>query len=320
MGGLEKRVAASLFAVCLVMAVILVRAATAGPADVEDLRHFNALTTSEFGPESSFFATGIHGDAQTYALIAADPLGHQPHFSIFDPDYRYARSGFAWAASAVVLGNEGLILAGLAIVGAICIGLLGYIAFASRELLGWKTWLLIANPALFLAFVGDTAESLAVLLLTVALLYGSVWSSVGLAMVRPSFLAGLADRRRLFFAGIAAAVVFRVIWLLRFDGSPLAGAGNLDLPFSGLIAEPSWVGLVVTAAGVVTLVFGIRRRSWSWILAGLMVASLSHLVHAVPSNTVRAAALLPVLWALSDFQPVDEPESAREKSRVSPLP
>lgn len=311
------RMQAVALAVVLVLAVVSIRAARSDPVVMGDLERFRSATQLDIGPSLPFFGAGLDGDGQAFAAIASDPLGRQEHFALFAPDYRYARSGFSWLGSMLVLGVDGLLLAGIAAVGLLSVGLVGYVAVRERERLGIKAWWLIANPALFIAVGGDTAESLAILLLVLALLGGHVWSAVSLAVVRPSYLLALLDRRRLFIPAIGMALGFRLFWVLRFDGVFSGFVGTLGLPFGGFIAEPSVAGLVVTAAAVVTIVIGVLNKSWSWVLSGLLVVCLTSSVHLEPLIVIRVAGMLPVLWAFGPQRHLGIATSKEEESGTS---
>ena len=308
---------AAALAVVLMLVAVSIRAARSDPAVVmEDLERFRSATQLDIGPALPFFAAGLNGDGQAFAAIASDPLGRQKHFVLFGADYRYARSGFSWLGSMLVFGVDGMLLAGIAAVGLLSVGLVGYIALRERERLGIKAWWLIANPALFIAVMGDTAESLAILLLALALLGNHVWSGVYLAVVRPSYLLALSDRRRLFIPALGMALGFRLFWILRFDGVLSVDGGNLGLPFGGLMAEISVTGFVVTVAAVVTIVIGMLNKSWSWVLSGLLVVCLTNKVHLEPVHAVRAAGMLPVLWAFGTQRHLGITKLREEESRA----
>lgn len=140
--------------------------------------------------------------------------------TLYHPSYRFARSGYSWVASALVLGEENLLLLGLSEVGLVSIGVVVWIATGLRESLGPRARFLLANPALYLGFLIDTAEPLAVALLTLALVGSSTWSAVGLAVVRPSYLVALANKGRMLVLAVLAALAFRLFWVVRFGDSP----------------------------------------------------------------------------------------------------
>lgn len=286
----------------LVAVVVMVlaagaRYAIAGPDDLTDLRRLEQGTGLDMGPESAWFATGLNGDGAAFAIMAADPLGRDVGKSIKFPAFRYSRAGFSWAAAAVVLGDEGLVLLGLSLVGLISIGLVASLGVRLYEERGVWAWALIVNPALYLGFVSDTAEPLAVFLLATSLMGSRWWGPVALAVVRPSYLVGIAGRWKHFLLGLGVAGVARLFWVFWFDDSLTAGLWALGLPLRGVMESPSPLGFLVVGAGLVTLVVGGVRRDWSWIASGLLVASLSVEVLRDPINAVRAAGMLPVLWA-----------------------
>jgi hypothetical protein len=251
--------------------------------------------------------------------MAADPLGTDEGWGINVPHYRYQRVGYSWAAAAIVFGQENLLLAGLTIVGLLSVGGVVFIAHRQRDILGLRAWWLLVNPALYIGALNDTAEPMAILLLTVAFVSGGIWSSLGLAFVRPSYVIALADRPRRLFAALGTAVLLRLVWSLHFDGSVFTTVGNLGLPFVGFVHEPSLSGSLVLLAGVITFAIGVRIRSWAWVFSGLLVVCLSASVFVVPIHAMRAAGMLPVLWAFygHDQRRGNEPSSAEQESRTS---
>lgn len=119
----------------------------------------------DVGEPPKWFSAWSLGDGQAYAVIAADPSGVKLGQEIKEPAYRFSRAGYSWLAAVFTLGNESWVPYGMALAGAASlIGILA-LAIALRGRLGWRSWLLIANPALYLGFAGDTSEPLGVLLL-----------------------------------------------------------------------------------------------------------------------------------------------------------
>jgi hypothetical protein len=155
----------------------------------------------------------------------------------------------------------------------------------------------LANPALYIGFVGDTAEPLAIALLTLALAYGSFLATLALAIVRPDYLVGLLSNWRLVLSGALLGVGFRMFWVERFDDSMIGGSVALSWPMVGIIDASSPVGWLVIAAGLFTVVRGIVERDLSWVASGVLVVCFSAVVYDSTANAIRAAGLLPVLWA-----------------------
>jgi hypothetical protein len=317
---MKPRVVAVVLSVTVVAVVVLVRLVAAGPDDIRDLAQFQQATGIEAGPGYAFFAAGLNGDGAVFTIMAADPLGQEEGKAIHDQAYRYQRFGYAWAASAVALIQEEFLLAGLAIVGFVSLGLVAYIAFSRRETLGPRAWWLLANPALYVGVAFDTAEPLAILLLTVALMGGGVWPAVVMATVRPTYVLGLADRRRLFVPAVIVALAVRILWIVVFDASFLSGTVNLGLPLRGFLDEPSLIGALVMGAGIITLIMGVKHRRFSWVLSGLLVLCLSGVVYADPINAVRAAGMLPVLWAFGTAKSTSIGGADGKKSQAALLP
>ena len=316
----NEKAAALILSLVVVASVAVVRAVAAGEWDLANLDRRQAESGIAFGPETEFFAAGLHGDGAVFAIIAADPFGTDEGKAIYVPEYRYQRAGYSWAVAGVVFGQENFLLAGLAVVGLLSVGGVIFIAHRQRDRLGMRSWLLLVNPALYIGALNDTAEPLAILLLTAAFVSSGVWSSLGLAFVRPSYVVGLADRPGRFFAALGAAVLMRLVWSLHFDGSFFTTVGNIGLPFVGFVSEPSLLGFLVLFAGVTTFATGVRTRSWAWILSGLLVVCLSASVFVVPTHAVRAAGMLPVLWAFYGHNQPRASQAVRLKRRSTHLP
>ncbi|MGA7097452.1 MAG: hypothetical protein WB245_07780 [Acidimicrobiia bacterium] len=283
--------------VLLMAATALARGIEAGPQDLERLHEFERESGLDVGPDTEWFANGLSGDGAVYAIMATDPFGSAQGALILDPSYRYARVGYSWVSSALVLGRRSLILMGLSFTGLICVGLVTFMAAGLRDQLGLKTWLLVLNPALFIGALYDTAEPLAIVLLVAGFVAGLRLCSLALAVVRPTYAVAVANRPATFVAVIVLSILFRLVWVAHFGDSIMGGASNLAFPFTGVASSPNPVGFAVLVAGLVTLIGGIRARSWSWLAAGLLVCCLGGPVYADPINAVRAAGMLPVLWA-----------------------
>lgn len=286
-----------LFAVVIVSVLIGLRLLLTGPGEMDDLRSFETATGSEIGPEAAFFAAGLDGDGATFTIVALDPLGRRIGHLLNDPSYRYMRFGFPWLATGVVAGHEDLVLLGLTVVGMAAAGLVAFTASRLNETRGLWAWLLVANPALVLGALNDTAEPLAIALLALAIMTGSMWAAVLLAAVRPTFLIAIAGRWRILAVAFAVAATSKVYWSWHFEESFLTGGSNLDLPFAGVVASPTILGWMLMAAAVVTAVIGGVKRDWAWVVSGVFVLCFGQVVVDTPINALRAAAFLPVLWA-----------------------
>jgi hypothetical protein len=289
--------AAAALAMVLVLLGIGIRLAVSGPEDIDKLAQFEATSGIDVGPKTAWFATGLHGDGAVYTVIAADPFGAGVGRTLLIPSYRYSRAGYSWLGAALVIGRDQLLLLGLSLVGLASIAVVAWQAVKLREALGLKAWLLLANPALYIGFVGDTAEPLAIALLTLALAHGSLLASLGLAMVRPDYLVGLLSNWRLALSGGLLGVAFRMLWVERFDDSVVGGSVALAWPMVGILEAGSPVGWLVIAAGLYTVIKGVVTRDLSWVASGVLVVCFSAVVYDTPVNAIRAAGLLPVLWA-----------------------
>lgn len=286
------------FVLATVLVAILARGLVTGPPDLEDLSEVKAIAGVDLGPESEWYASGMNGDGATFAVMAADPLGRGPGRLLKVPSLRYSRFAYAWLATGLALGRDELVLFGLSLVGLLSVGGVAWVAFGLRDRMGASAWLLVANPALFISFVGDTAESLGILLLTIGLVGGAgLIAGLGLSVVRPSYLLGLGFNPGVAVSGLLIAVISKSLWAAHFGDGVLSGSFNLSLPLAGFLESPSVVGWLVVGAGAFTLARGATRRDISWVVSGMLVLSLSSVVYDTPINAVRAGGLLPVLWA-----------------------
>ncbi len=246
----------------------------------------------------AWFSAWSLGDGQAFAVIAADPSGVKLSGEIKEPAYRYTRAGYGWAATLGSLGRETWIPYGLAVVGTLAI--VGTLALAARlrDRLGARAWLIVANPALYLGFAGDTAEPLGIFLLVWALGGGSLIASALLGITRPSYLVALAGRLRQIVVGVIATIAILVYGFLRFSSAQFVpDGGRVAVPFTAYLENSSLLGWVLAALAVVTLLVGIWRKDWAWGAAALLVVSLGTDVTLDPVNAWRAAGMLPVLWA-----------------------
>ena len=303
---------ATVFALVLMVVAIGVRFLATDLTDEADLAWFRGATQMDVGPSEAWFASGLNGDGATFVIMAGDPLGRGPGQLLRYPAYRYSRVGYSWLAAAVVAGREGLLLLGLSAVGLASFGVVGWIAFRLEERRGIAAWLLLLNPALLVGFIWDTAESLAVVLLSLALWRGSAWATASVVLVRPSYILALGSRTSHLLLGALGAVLIKGIWSVRFQESFFSGAWNLTFPIKGFLDTPSAVGLLVLLAGAATMVIGLFRRDLGWALSGLLVVSMGAVVYDTPINALRAAGMLPVLWAFGpgyQGQPKDSDSS-----------
>lgn len=268
------------------------------------------LPVSEVGP---FFSGWTFGDGQAFAVIASDPLGEDAGAGLGDPGYRYMRAGFGWLAWMVSLGRPGLVPYAMTAIGLASIGCLYLLAVRRHTQLGPSIWLLCLNPALFVALARGTAETLGVLLLALACLSGRWAWAGGLGVVRPSLLVALVAKPRFVGAGVvaSASIALLAAWRFGFDLSQYGG--RLTLPIVGYVGSADAISWLVALAALATLCIGIRERNWDWMVAGAFVLCLAPAVVGHSINSVRAAGMLPVLWAIGTFhlsssRPDHEPE------------
>lgn len=252
----------------------------------------------DVGEPGPWFSAWSLGDGQAYVLIALDPTGGKLSQEVSAAGYRFIRAGHGWAGWAFSLGRAKWAPHGLAAVGALAIVGTLIATTRLRDVLGPRAWLVLANPALYIGFGGDTSETIGIFFLTVALGWGSMWAAVAVGLSRPTFLVALWGRWRLLAAGGAAAACLAVYGVLSFGAPAMVPPGGaLGPPLLGYVAYPSVWGFALLVAAVATVVLGAIRRDWSWVLTGLFIICFGDQVVENPINAWRAAGLLPVLWA-----------------------
>jgi len=268
------------------------------------------------GDVGRWFSGWTIGDGQLFAVIAADPLGVDEGWEMIQPAFRYWRAGFGWLAWGASLGQERWVPYGMAIVGTLSLVAIFLLAAKLRPKLGWSAWLLVFNPAVLIAFAGDTAEGLGVLALAYAIASGRIWPAAALGVIRPDFMVALVGRWRSFFWGAATAALMALLWVIRFGFEGSQYGSNFVLPFLGYLAEPSPQAIGLAAFASVTVWRGWRHRDWAWVASGAMVLCFSEFIVADANNGWRVVGMLYVLWAFGPgYQP--EPTGARASSEVS---
>jgi hypothetical protein len=222
--------------------------------------------------------------------------------------YRYLRIGMSWLAFVLSFGQEGLVLPALFTIGLSAVAAVGFLSGFWRQRFGLRSSALVLNPALYIGFVGDTAEPLGVLLLALALTGSGYWAAVALGVTRPTFGTALFGRWRLLLVLAATAITVHLAAVWIFGGSIFdAASGTFALPTIAYFNQPSVVGFLVLASGGSTLLLGGIRRDPAWIVSGILVVVLGEAVAANPLNAVRAAGMLPVLWALTPMPSSSRP-------------
>lgn len=302
---------------------LVTRAAAAGGNDLAVFQHRSDVTGIDFGDWPEILYTGAGGDGEVFAVLAADPLAQGPALSIRSLVFRYTRIGFSWAAWALALGNDRFVLPTMALIGIISVGAVAYTAGYLQNRLGWRVWLLVANPALLIGFMGDTAEPLALALLIAAFAGRSFLGAFALGIVRPSYMTTLVGGWPLFLAAAGSALAIRILAFYLFGGNFLdGGAGNVTAPLVGYFQEPSFPGFVIAGAGLATIAVGAIRRNLAWGVSGMLVVMLGPIVLEHPINALRAAGVLPVLWAFGPgykaTRATSEPSSTRSGPATQP--
>ncbi len=122
----------------------------------------------------------------------------------------------------------------------------------------------------------------------------------------------------MLIAGGVVALLMRIWGGSLFGAAPTDGAYNITWPLVGYFEVPSLVGFVVAGSALVTLAMGLRSRRPSWVASGLLVLMFAAPIHFTGGiNTVRAAGVLPVVWAL-DPPPVAKKPARTAKRRRDP--
>jgi hypothetical protein len=252
----------------------------------------------DVGDPGPWFSAWSVGDGQAYAMIALDPRGQKLDEEIEETTYRFARAGYAWLASAFTLGQDDLVPYGLAVAGALAVVGVCIVAAILRPTLGPKAWLIVFNPALYIAFAGDTSETWAILLLAFGLGWGSWVASLALGVTSPTYLVALWGRWRLLVAGAASAVALAVYSFFAFGSeSFVPGGGRIGFPLVSYFDHLNFWGMLLAGASLFTFWLGVRARDWTWVLASAFVLCFGWDVLRDPINAWRAAGFLPVLWA-----------------------
>lgn len=252
----------------------------------------------DVGDPGPWFSAWSVGDGQAYAMIAIDPTGQKLDEAIEETTYRFSRAGFGWAAAAFSLGQDHLVPYGLAVASVLSLVGLIAVTIKLRQQLGRRAWLIVLNPALFIAVGGDTSESLAILLLAIAIGWGSWAAALALGVTSPTFLVAVWGRWRLVVAGVSSAAALATCSFFAFGSeSFMPHGGRLGLPLVAYFEHPSIWGASLAVVAMVTIGVGLRARDWAWVVAGLFVLCFGWDVLREPSNAWRAAGFIPVLWA-----------------------
>ena len=296
---INQRVRDGLFAALVaVVTALALRFWITNPQDYLHYSVLEELTGIDFGTWPDVFYSGGGGDGEVFAVLAADPLGAGPSHLIPVVLHRFLRIGFAWLAWIFSLGQEQLVLPALFTVGLLAVSGVGFVSGYLRERLGLKSWALLISPAVYIGFIGDTVEPLGTLLLALSLTTSGFWAAAALGITRPTYAVALVGRWKLLSAVVAAVIAIRLLALGLFGGSIFESIeGSFTLPFVAYFDHASVVGFLVLAGAVVTMGVGIIRRDLSWVVAGMFVVMLGGPITVNPINAVRAAGMLPVLWA-----------------------
>jgi hypothetical protein len=285
-------VAAIVLASCLAAIVAFV------PANWhEQLVRVEATMGLPVADVAPWFSQWAFGDGSAFAVIATDPLGFDLGETLYDPGYRYLRAGFGWVLWGVSLGQAKFVPYAMTLVGLSCVVVLFLLAKKYHPILGAASWLLVLNPAVFIALASGTAEALGVLLLALGTARAGSWWSVPLGLTRPTYLIALISHRRAFVAGVlASACLFGYgVWRFGWDLGQYTGVATL--PFVGFIQAAGPGSWIVALAAVATLLVGLIRWDWAWVASAVFVLCFSALVVENSVNALRAAGALPVLWA-----------------------
>ena len=274
------------------------------------------LPVSDVGP---WFSAWTLGDGQAFAVIASDPLGLEIGDDLRYAGYRYQRAGYSWLVWAGSGGQPGSIPYAMAAIGALAVIGTLILAIALRGRLGPSAWFLVLNPALYVGFAGDTAEPLAILFLGLALASNRPLAGVALGVTRPDYLLALLWRWKTFAYGVTAAALLLAYAGFRFGIETLFPFDTrvFGPPLAGYLETPSIAGWVLASAALGTLAIGVRSRNWTWIVVGVYILCFSQKVLLDPVNALRAAGMLPVLWAFGPRPTKVQGSAVPEDSPVS---
>ncbi len=287
-----------------------------GPADLKRFESQSGIDLPDAYGDMPFFLLWTRGDGQAHVTLAADLDLHGPSQRLLLPSYRYTRVGYAWLGRIFALGQITWVPVGLMLVNLAALAGIGAMAGRLTYRFGDRGYLILINPGLYVGFATDTAEPLGVFLLMLALFAGSVWlaamASAVLGTVRPSFGLGLPARERnlgvIIGSIVGGAALIRLIALLSIDDNTMP-IETLVVPFTGYLnvfkSEAASVALgaaMLLVAAVATAVVGGTRRTgairFAWLANAFSLICLGSFVLNDPFNWTRAAAVLPVLWAL----------------------
>jgi hypothetical protein len=293
----EHRLEIILVSVAVVLAAFYARSQYIPPfperqVDVSEQRyHFDV------GDPGPWFSAWSVGDGQAFVLIALDPTGRKLAEEVGIPTYRFVRAGYGWLGWVMSLGRAEWVPYALALVGALSIAATLALAIRLRGVLGPMAWILVLNPAIYVAFAGDTSEALGVFLLALTMASGWRIVAAALGFTRPTFAIALWGRWRLLIPALAAGLVLTVYGLVTFADKSLDPGDGLAVPLAAYFDHLSpWTALLAIGA-VGTVAVGVRRRDWAWVVSGIFVLAFGNQVVSDPVNAWRAAGFLPVLWA-----------------------
>ena len=142
------------------------------PLSAADLARFEetyGLDLPTWYESTPFFLLWSRGDGQAFVALASDLDLSGPARELAVPVYRFSRAGYAWLGRLAALGRPGWVPVGLMMVNALALLAVGAMASVMAQRRGPVSYMLAANPALYVGFASDTAEPLGIALLTAAL-------------------------------------------------------------------------------------------------------------------------------------------------------
>lgn len=313
-----------LFATAIVLTGIFIRWSvtnTAGLSEV-DLNRYEAafgVDLPDWYGDHPFFLYWSLGDGQAFVTLAADPVGENSSQLLGSPAYRFSRIGFSLVGRVAVGWRLDLIPIGLFAANTASLFVIGLFAGTRASRSDPTAVLLAANPAVYIGYVGDSAEPFAIALLLCALTAlsraRSAGSAFALATVRPSYLTTIfASRFPLssFAAAMVAAASVSIVGTVTF-GPPTAAAGaQFTAPLLGFFrawGSAEYLGrlslLAILLAVAVSLGVALKRSDLapgtriSLALTALVLLNLNLVVLTHSVNSLRAAGSLPVLLAIA---------------------
>lgn len=297
------------FVLLIILTFLAIRVAHAyasgyGEEDLKHLERQTGVVLPDWYAPVPWLLSGIRADAAVFVTQAIDPFGTDGYSDrILSPVQRFTRIGYPLAGWLLTGGRPSLAPIGLLAASLIGLAMLAWVADQVRDRMGFRAWLLVANPAVLWGFLRGTAEPLGMGLLALAMT-GVVWASIAVGAVRPSLLTALADKPRLLIASAGTAILVRLGGMQLFGGSVDQGASEpFTWPFAGYLANGSPSIWLLAAIATWMVYVGVRQRRLAWLATGLLTVCLSPLV----LEGTHAWRVSGAIWVLIAFEGEPQP-------------